>query len=49
MQQEHKAIENEVADIAFALLNFCSTFNSDLSKAIEHTMVLNTQKHPKEE
>ena len=46
LQEKREAIENEVADIAFALLNFCSTFNIDLSKAIEHKMVLNAQKHP---
>ncbi len=46
LTDERKAIENEVADIAFALLNFCSTLDIDLSKAIEHKLVLTAQKHP---
>lgn len=49
LHQEREAVENNVADIAFALLNFCSTFNIDLSKAIEHKMVINAQKHPKKQ
>lgn len=45
LTDERQAIENEVADVAFALLNFCSTFNIDLSKAIEHKLALTAQKH----
>jgi NTP pyrophosphatase (non-canonical NTP hydrolase) len=49
VEQEREAIENEVADIAFTLLNFCSTFNIDLSKAIAHKLILTAQKHPKKQ
>lgn len=46
VQAHRQEIENEVADIAFALLNFCSTLDIDLSNAIEHKLRLTAEKHP---
>lgn len=43
--QKPEPIENEVADIAFALFNFCTTFNIDLSKAIEHKLKILKKKY----
>lgn len=44
--EQRREIENEVADIAFALLNFCTTFDIDLSRAVELKMELNAKKYP---
>jgi NTP pyrophosphatase (non-canonical NTP hydrolase) len=46
LSKDRQEIENEVADIAFALFNFCSTFNIDLCKAVEHKLKLTAQKYP---
>lgn len=45
LEHKREAVENEVADIAFALFNFCIRYNIDLTKAIQHKMKINAKKH----
>lgn len=45
-RQEKLAIEEELADIAVYILNFCSLYNIDLSEAIERKLKINTKKYP---
>ena len=45
--EEHRTdIEDEVADIAFNLFQFCNQVNIDLSKAIENKLVKINKKYP---
>lgn len=46
IDKKRTEIENEVADIAHALLNFCDRNSIDLSEAMKRKMVLNEQKYP---
>jgi dCTP diphosphatase len=48
LAQRCQEVENEVADIAFTLLNFCDRYAIDLSQALAHKMILNAQKYPVE-
>lgn len=46
LENKRTDVEYEVADIAFALLNFCMRNNIDLSKAMETKIALISQKYP---
>jgi dCTP diphosphatase len=46
LKEKRELIENEVADIAYTLLNFCNSAHIDLAGAIEKKMVLNEKKYP---
>src|SRR5438132_4095235 len=46
LEAKRQAVENEVADVAICLLNFCLRTNIDLAQAIENKMKLNAQKYP---
>lgn len=46
VEKNRKEIENEVADVAFALLDFCMLTNIDLTKAMEEKLILNAIKYP---
>lgn len=46
LEAKRQEVENEVADIAFCLLNFCLRSGIDLSAAMKHKMQLNAQKYP---
>jgi dCTP diphosphatase len=46
LERKRTEVENEVADIAFALLSFCVANNIDLSKAMETKTELNAKKYP---
>ncbi len=46
IEVKREAIEQEVADIAFALLNFCHRSGIDLSQAFEKKMIVNAKKYP---
>lgn len=48
LEEYRQDVEHEVADIAFALINFCMRNNIDLSQAIKTKMILNEQKYPVE-
>lgn len=39
-------VENEAADVAICLLNFCATMGIDMCAAIERKMHLNAMKYP---
>ena len=41
-----KAIEEEIADIAIYVIDFCNLFNIDLSKAIIDKLKKNAKKYP---
>ncbi len=45
MNKDREAVRHEVADIAFALLNFCSVFDIDLSQAVEEKLSLLKKKY----
>lgn len=44
--QEKEAVQQELADIAFGLFNFCMRMDIDLSQAFERKMILNEQRYP---
>lgn len=46
LQEKRKDIEHEVADIAFALLNFCNNAGIDLSQAMAEKIELLHAKYP---
>jgi NTP pyrophosphatase (non-canonical NTP hydrolase) len=46
--QQREAIEDEVADVAGALLAFCNASGIDLSRAIGRKMAKNALKYPVE-
>ncbi len=46
LESKRQEIENEVADIAFALLDFCISAHIDLSRAMEYKIALNAKKYP---
>jgi NTP pyrophosphatase (non-canonical NTP hydrolase) len=48
LEKKRQAIEEEIADVVFALLNFCVHCNIDLSKAIENKMEINARNYPVE-
>lgn len=48
LEQKRAAIEDEVADIACGLINFCVRNNIDLCSAIEKKMAKNALKYPVE-
>jgi dCTP diphosphatase len=41
-----REVENEAADVAICLLNFCATMGINLCAAIERKMHLNSMKYP---
>jgi dCTP diphosphatase len=45
-ETKRDAIEQELADIAFGVFNFCSRMNIDLATAFERKMILNEKKYP---
>jgi len=45
-RKEKLTIEEELADIAVYILNFCSLYNVDLSDAIGRKLKINTKKYP---
>lgn len=47
-RKEKLAIEEELADIAVYILNFCSLYGIDLSDAIERKLEINSKKYPVE-
>lgn len=46
LERNRRAVEQEVADIAIALLNFCSENNIDLSTAIESKLAELSVRYP---
>lgn len=46
LEKKRDAVEQEVADVAIALINFCTLNNIDLSTAIEKKLVLAAKKYP---
>lgn len=48
LEKNRQDVEDEVADIAFALLCFCNQNNIDLSKALAHKQVEKARKYPVE-
>lgn len=46
LETKNQEVQEEVADIAFALLNFCNRAGIDLSQAMQQKMALNAQKYP---
>jgi dCTP diphosphatase len=48
LEKRRQVVEDEVADIAFALLAFCVRHNIDLSKALEHKQIEKAAKYPVE-
>lgn len=48
LEIKREAVEQEVADIAFALLNFCMRYNIDLASALTHKIELNKERYPLE-
>jgi dCTP diphosphatase len=47
-ESKRKEVEQEVADIAVTLLNFCIRMNIDLATAINEKMEINAQRYPLE-
>lgn len=48
LEKRRQDVEDEVADIAFAVLSFCIQHNIDLSKAIAHKQIEKERKYPVE-
>ncbi len=46
LEKKRKSIEHEVADVFFALLDFCNTLNIDITSVFLEKMVLNAKKYP---
>ena len=46
MELKRTEIEDEVADVAIGILNFCLRNNIDLAHAIEQKFIQNAQKYP---
>ena len=46
VEKNRAAVEDEVADVAHAIINFCVRNNIDLCTAIEKKMVKNAVKYP---
>ena len=46
LEKHRQEVEDEVADIAFALLCFCNQNNIDLSKALAHKQIEKARKYP---
>ena len=46
LKKHRQDVEDEVADIAFALLCFCTENNIDLSKALAHKQIERARKYP---
>ena len=46
LDTKRQEVEDEVADIVFALFDFCNHTNIDITKAVEHKMALTAQKYP---
>jgi dCTP diphosphatase len=47
-EKKQTDIEQEIADVAIAVFNFCARMNIDLTQAIEEKMKLNGQRYPVE-
>jgi NTP pyrophosphatase (non-canonical NTP hydrolase) len=45
-EKRREAVEHEIADIAYGLINFCNQTNIDLAAAFEKKMIHNAQKYP---
>jgi len=48
LEKKREAVEQEVADIAICLINFCIRTDIDLSEVIKDKMILNGEKYPVE-
>jgi dCTP diphosphatase len=48
LEKKREAAEDEIADVAFALLAFCSHYTIDLSSAIERKKAKDALKYPVE-
>jgi NTP pyrophosphatase (non-canonical NTP hydrolase) len=48
LEKHRQDVEDEVADIAFALLSFCIQHKIDLSKAVTHKQIEKERKYPVE-
>lgn len=48
LETKREHVSQEIADIAFTLLNFCARNNIDLTSAFKAKMILNAQKYPVE-
>ena len=46
LEKKREAVEHEAADVIFAILNFCSRYNIDVTKALSTKMKLLDQKYP---
>ncbi len=46
LEKRRQEVEFEAADVALYLLQLCSRYNIDLSKAIEQKMKINEEKYP---
>lgn len=46
LEEKRQDVEDEVADIAYSLFNFCTRTNIDLSNAIQNKMKHNAEKYP---
>jgi len=46
LEAKRADVENEVADIAFSLLNFCEQYNIDLSQAFEKKLKITAKNYP---
>ena len=49
LEQKRQEVEDEVADVAFGLLNFCMRNNIDLAKAFDKKLAKTEQKYPVDE
>jgi len=48
LAEKKSEVEEEIADIAIYLLNFCSLYEIDLSEAIERKLAINEENYPVE-
>lgn len=46
LENKREQVENELADVAYWLLNFCHRANIDLTKAIENKLILTAKNYP---
>ncbi|HVX01249.1 MAG TPA: nucleotide pyrophosphohydrolase [Candidatus Babeliaceae bacterium] len=46
LEKKRVEVEHELADIAFALLNFCDRYDIDLTTALKRKIALNAEKYP---
>ncbi len=46
LEKKRQKVENNVADIVFALCNLCLTYNIDITQAVKNKMTINAKKFP---